>query len=247
MKLLLFVLAVCALLLGPALLDVTTSSAQSPPLVWMVPRVTGIWQSTNYDPGTDYKWRLFNCSSWAAHGQDDENTAAVFGLPSAGTIIAGIRFKSYASSGSGPTTIYHSTLWLRDTNGRVLTDPAFGNTGGRVLETALYRGDNDDPRGPGFSADGLQANRDFPPFGAATVTVTDPRTGATKSTLQSGGLGGWQWDMRWQEWTPVQIVFSQPHTMQGHLRFENLDIGSFNVVGNDGVQVLTQASTPKSC
>lgn len=223
--------------------DLTAST--TPTYTWGVPRVTGIWQSTNYDPGTDYLWTLFNCSSWAAHGQDDENTAAVFGLP-AGTLIAGIRFKSFASSGAGPTTVYHSTLWLRDTNSRVLTDPAYGNTGGRVLETALYRGDNDSAH-PGWDSDGNQANVVFPPFGQATVTVTDPRTGVQTSTVQAGGVGGWHWDMRWQEWTPVQIVFSQPHTLQGHLRFENLDIGSFNVVGNYGVQLLMAPSTPRSC
>jgi hypothetical protein len=245
MKLLLFVLAIAALILGPALLDVANAQSATPALAWNVPRVTGIWQSTNYDPGTNYLWNLFNCSAWQANGEDDENTAAVFGLP-AGTPVYGIRFKGFASSGSGPTTIYHSTLWLRDTNSRVLTDPKFGNTGGRVLETALYRSDNDSPQ-PGFGPDGVQANHDFPPFGQATVTVTDPRTGATKSTVQAGGIGGWQWDMGWQIWTPVQIVFAQPHTMQGHLRFENLDIGSFNVVGNYGVRLLMPTSVPHAC
>jgi len=229
-----WVMAVLLLLVG-----VMPVSAQS--YTWGTPHVTNyVWQSTNYDPGTDYLWTLFNCQAWQAHGMDDENTAAVFGLP-AGTVVAGIKFKSFASSGSGPTTVYHSTLWLRDTHPNVLTPD------GRVLETALYRGDNDDPHNPGFTADGVQANRDFPPFGTATVTVTDPKTGISTSTVQAGGINGWKWDMGWQVWTPVQIVFSQPHVMSGHLRFENLDIGSFNVVGNYGVKLLMPTTVRRDC
>jgi hypothetical protein len=252
MKLLLFVLAISAILLGPVALNVAYSAAikqalapgdtltvtcptslsgtlsavscatpvpstPAPSLVWLVPQMTPLGQSTGYDPGSSPAASMFQCGGWWT-GQDDENTYAVVQFPKP-TPIYGVNFGSYAWNGTGVlgTT---GVMWLR--NAGLLTEPG---SDGRPLWHNNLRGDND--AGGGWSNDGLRANQIAPAF--------------------PNGASGLTFDIPWNHTTYYTFTFA-PVTVT-MLRVELMDIGgggSFTTLVG-GLHILTSAGTPKAC